>query len=137
MINVGAALSPITSLLGSFAVFPVTNQLLDMLPVGSAYFRDTVIKGLTYGELMASTVIVFSLACCLGLAHGVAWGRRYATSVCLAAMGPATLVWIFFVVMSMGMAFFAFPVVLAYGAAVWWGQRWGASLRSQPSGDPA
>lgn len=111
----------------------LTARLLDVLPVGSAYFPDTPIHGLTYGELGATLVIILSLAFFVGVLHGFLYGQRYVRLIACAALSPLLVMMLGLAAVTMGMGMIALPVVVAYGMTVARGMHIGADIRDTGS----
>jgi hypothetical protein len=126
-----ALLSLATALISSIiAVFTVA-PLLDRLPVGRAYFPDTPIHGLTYGEIFATVGIVALLGFVIGVLHGLIYGKGHLKQVCTGALVPVVLSWLGFATATMGMGFFALPIVVIYGLTVAKGMRKGEQLKDR------
>lgn len=107
-----------TSFISSWIAIFLTNQFLDFLPVGKAYFADTPIHGLTYGEFFATLVIIFSFAYGIGMLHGFLFGAGYPAMLALAAAAPLFMMMLAIAAATLGMGLIAFPIVVAYGAIV-------------------
>lgn len=104
----------------------LTDRLLDLLPVGKAYFPDTPIHGLTYGELFATLVIILSFAYAIGLLHGLfLCGERYSRMLSLTAGTPLFMMMLALAAVTLGMGLIALPIVVAYGAVVAYGVKRG------------
>jgi hypothetical protein len=108
----------ITSFASSCAAVWLTNRLLDVLPVGAAYFPNTPIQGLTYGELSATLIISLLFAYCAGLINGFLFGRRYIVLITIIATTLPLALLIGLAAATLGAGLIASPIVVAYGAAV-------------------
>ena len=126
-----AVVSPLTTFIASCMALFTISPILDRLPVGKAYFADTPIHGLTYGELFATVSIATLFGFCIGLLHGLVCGKGYVRLIYIAALIPIVLMWIGFSAVTMGMGLIAFPIVVAYGVAVAKGVGKGENLRNK------
>lgn len=107
----------------------LTNRLLDVLPVGKAYFADTPLHGLTYGEFFATLVIILSFAYGIGLLHGFLCEGRYLQMLSITAATPLFIMTLALAAVTLGMGLIALPIVFAYGSIVAYGARRGSRLR--------
>lgn len=111
----------------SFAISCVlvwlTSQLLNVLRVGAAYFPDTPIHSLTYGELSAAFIVSLLFAYCAGLLNGLLFGKRYVALITVAAITPPLAILIILAAVTLGFGLIAAPIILAYAAAVVFGVR--------------
>ena len=107
-----------TSFVMSCVLVWLTSQLLNVLRVGAAYFPDTPVHSLTYGELSAAFVVSLLLAYCAGLLNGFLFGKRYVALITVAAVTPPLAILIIFAAFTFGVGLIASPIILAYGAAV-------------------
>ncbi|HYD95992.1 MAG TPA: hypothetical protein VEC01_11750 [Noviherbaspirillum sp.] len=132
-LNAMKALMPIagaaTSFISSCIALFLAGWLLELLPVGNAYFADTPIQGLTYGELIASLVIILAFAYCIGLLHGFLYGERYFLMLSLAAAAPVFIMMLALAALTLGMGLIAFPIVVAYATVIAYGAKRGGKLR--------
>lgn len=129
--------STITSFISSWIAIFLTDQFLDFLPVGKAYFADTPIHGLTYGEFFATLVIIFSFAYGIGLLHGFLFGARYLAMLALASAAPLFMMMLALAAATLGMGLIAFPIVVTYGAIVAYSaKRGGMCRRGHHQGSP-
>lgn len=126
-----ALLSSATGLICSIIAVLIVAPLLDKLPVGRAYFSDTPIHGLTYGELFATVGIVALLGFVIGVLHGLIYGKGHLKQVCIGALVPVVLSWIGLVAATMGMGIIALPIVIIYGVTVAKGGRKGEQLKDR------
>lgn len=107
-----------TSFVISSAFVLLTSQLLNLLRVGAAYFPDTPIHGLTYGELLAAFIICLLLAYCVGLLNGFVFGRRYVVLITVGAITPILAILIILAAITFKVGLIASPIIFVYGAAV-------------------
>ena len=117
-----------TSFAISCALVLLTSQLLNVLRVGAAYFPDTPIHSLTYGELLAALIISLLFAYCAGLLNGFMFGRRYVVLITVAALTPLVIL-ISLAAVTFGVGLIASPIILVYGAAVVSGVRRATCMR--------
>lgn len=116
----------VTSFISTCLAVLLTDRLLDVLPVGHAYFPDTPIHNLTYGELFATLIIIFALAYCIGRVHGAVCGERHSRMLSLAAAAPLFILMLVLAAATLGMALITFPIVCVYGVVVAYGVKRGA-----------
>ncbi|MEC4717685.1 hypothetical protein RY831_00820 [Noviherbaspirillum sp. CPCC 100848] len=112
------AAGAITSFISSWFAMFLIDRLLDVLPVGKAYFPDTPIHGLTYGELFATLAIILSSAYAIGLLHGFLYGERHSRLLSLTAAAPLFIMMQALAAATLGMGLIALPIVVAYGTIV-------------------
>lgn len=137
-LNIMRDLVPVASVMTSFVSSCIAmifaNRLLDVLPVGKAYFSDTPLHGLTYGEFFATLIIIFSFAYGIGLSHGFLCGERYLRMIPIIAAIPLFIMTLALAAVTLGMGLIALPIVLAYGAIVAYGAKQGGRLRCRHHG---
>ncbi|GAB3761872.1 hypothetical protein GCM10028796_12720 [Ramlibacter monticola] len=69
-------------------------------------------------SIAASQGHVVALAFGLGFVLGRLFGKAWRVMITAAALVPALGTWLMFIAVSLGLAIFAFPIPIAYGAAV-------------------
>lgn len=112
-----------TSFVVSCTLVWLTSQLISVLRVGAAYFPDTPIHSLTYGELLAALIISVLFVYCAGMLNGFLFGRRYVVLITVAAITPFLAILISLAAVTFGIGLIASPIILLYGAAVVFGVR--------------
>lgn len=113
----------VASFVVSAAVLLWIPEVIRLLPVRGPHWPETPIKNLSYGEWGAWMVLVLALVFGLGFALGKLFGPRMCGTIAVGAGGPALVFWFLCMVVSMGLAIFAFPVPIAYVTAAYLGAK--------------
>lgn len=123
-------LSLITSFVGTFIAMEFTQKLLKGLPVGSSYFAETPIHGVTYGEVLASLLLILTFAFCIGVAHGLLFRKAQLEAIAIAASLPVLIMVFALGAVTLGMGLIILPIVFFYGMTVKYGVKKGGYLRA-------
>ena len=124
-------LSLVTSFVCTFIAMDLTQELLTVLPVGPSYFAETPVRGVTYGEVVATLLLILTFAFCIGMAHGFLFRNAQQISLSIAASMPVLIMVFALAAVTLGMGLIILPIVFFYGMSVRYGVKKGVELRAR------